>query len=468
MKILDTNSQANKKHENKSLLLSSLTESYMKTFNKENALAKESFLISESNKNNKISIQLLSSKNNPNSPVGIIYNLLNMRDIMTYYFNKHINEKYPNLLSQNLDFAQIKYAFFVRTESNYREKIRQPVVQPFRQYHLEAANKAMDMKNSSIETRETDDYYIIKVWRYYNDNPIIFVGAAIVQKSKYNFITGEIFASFLLIYSILAVVLLSDFFSSALLEPIKTLSKFINEISLGHLNVKITMKTGDELEDLSDSFNKMSDGLCEREKLKRFVSDKLFSSLEKTDEQKITQSEVTILSSDIRSFTTISEKNSPEDVVSLLNDYFTLMEKSIIKYGGSIEKIVGDAIVAAFYEEKNPDYALQACKAAKEMRESLKNFNNERITKGLFPIENGIGLATGKVMIGFAGQKARRREFLLIGDIIKSSEKLESMTKNGISSKIYIDKQTFEHINRQIEVSKNNLSDDDFYRELIL
>ena len=470
MKLLDSNTQNNKKFENKYLLLSSLVESYLKTYNRENSLAKESFLISGEGltPKDKISIQLVASKNKPNSPCAITYNFMNMRDIMTLRLNQHINQNYQKLLSQNLDFAQIKYAIFDRTDSTYREKIRQPVVQPFRQYHLEAVNKAINMKNSSIETRETDDYYIIKVWRYYNDNPIIFVGAAIIPKSKYSFVTGEIFALFLLIYSIFAVILLSDFFSSALLEPIKTLSKFINEISLGHLNVKINMKTGDELEDLSNSFNKMSDGLCEREKLKRFVSDKLFSSLEKTNEQKITQSKVTILSSDIRSFTTISEKNNPEDVVSLLNDYFTLMEKSIVKYGGSIEKIVGDAIVAAFYEEKSQDYALQACKAAKEMRESLKLFNNDRISKGLFPIENGIGLATGEVMIGFAGQKARRREFLLIGDIIKSSEKLESMTKNGISSKIYIDKQTYENVNKHIEVSVDNLADDYFYRELIL
>ena len=95
----------------------------------------------------------------------------------------------------------------------------------------------------------------------------------------------------------------------------------------------------------------MTQGLLQREKMKRFVSDKLFESIE-SDEKSLDKAtslqEIAVLSCDIRSFTTISEKYSPEEVVRLLNDYLTEMEKSINTYGGSIEKIVGDAIISSF------------------------------------------------------------------------------------------------------------------------
>ena len=331
---------------------------------------------------------------------------------------------------------------------------------------LDSVKKALENQNSGSELNETEDYYYIKVWKYYNDNPVVFVAAAIIQKSQLTILDSNLLAVIFLIYSIFAVILLSDFFSGALLEPIRTLSKFVKEIGSGHLNVNIDMKTGDEMQDLSESFNKMSFGLCERENLKRFVSDKLYSSIEKSDENTVSKARVSILISDIRDFTTISENNKPEEVVNLLNDYFTLMEKSIVKYGGSIEKIIGDAISAAFYEDKNSEYIENACKAAIEMRENLKIFNSERKENNLFPIENGIGISTGEVIIGFAGEKARRREFVLFGDIIKYAEKLESMTKYGVSSRIYIDEETFNAVKYKFDFCDNKNNEDIFYREL--
>ncbi len=470
MHLLDNNTSENQNNSNQNLKYSSITEVYFENHNSHNILAKEGYLIqSESlTLKDKIVYQLLTPEKNPNLPRALVYSFLNMRDIMAYRFNTLLLENYNNLLEQNLENAQVKYALFERNASEFREKIHQPDVYPFKNLQLEAVRKAIGKERSGSEIKEDDNYYYLINWRYYRDNPSIIVSAALITKTKMIFINGKIITLFLLFYSIIAVVFLSDFFSGALLEPINSFSKFLNYISIGHLNVKINMNSGDEMEELSDSFNKMSVGLCEREKLKRFVSDKLFTSLENPTDKKITRAKVTVLSSDIRSFTTISEKNSPEAVVSLLNDYFTLMEKSIIKYGGSIEKIVGDAISAAFYEEKNKDYVLNACKAALEMREQLSNFNKERISKGLFSIENGIGLATGEVMIGFAGKKARRREFLLIGDILKTAENLESMTKKAISSKVFIDEPTYECVKNKIELCSENKESEIFYRELKL
>ncbi len=467
MQLLDLSTKKNKNNQNQNILLSTYSDALFKIYNSQNILAKESHLIPTAERlKDKVSYQLISSEKSPNTPKLLAFNFIDFPSVMKEKLNRSITQKYPELLSQEVGLSQIKYAIFERSESDYSEPIKQAKIYPFRQLQLDCAKKAIIKKSSGSEIESDKDNYYLKIWRYYNDNPLLFTAAAIIPKSQITIITGKIIALILMVYGLFVVALLSDFFSNALLEPIRTLTKFVKEIGLGHFNVKVNMKTGDEMEELGDSFNRMSEGLCEREKLKRFVSDKLYSSIANSNEQKITKAKVTILSSDIRSFTTISEKNSPEEVVTLLNDYFTLMEKSITKYGGSIEKIVGDAISAAFYEEKNKNYSINACKAALEMRESLKKFNQERLSKGLFTIENGVGLASGEVMIGFAGKNARRKEFLLIGEILKAAEKLESMTKAGISSKVYIDEQTFESIKGTIEVCPAHSMDEIFYREL--
>ena len=333
---------------------------------------------------------------------------------------------------------------------------------------LENAKNALRKRNSGFEITENQDFYYINAWQFFNDNRLVLTAAAIAPKRNNLLITGNIIAIILAIYAFFAVALLSELLTGALLSPIKSLSNFVNKIKDGNLNVKTIINSGDELQELGDSFNTMSEGLCEREKLKRFVSDKLYSSLEQNQNQQNQKARVTVLSSDIRSFTTISQVNEPEAVVNLLNDYFTLMEQAITQYGGSIEKIIGDAIFAAFYEEQNTEFSLNACKAALEMRKSLKKFNEEREEKGLFTIENGVGLATGDIIIGFAGQQARRKEFLLIGDVLKNAENLESMTKQAESSKVFIDKATFENIKGKIQVCESKPQQEIFYRELKL
>ncbi len=468
MGLLGKNTEESHKFENHNVSVQNNLSSFLKTYNKNNELAKESHLIpcDTLTPKDKIVYQLLASKDKPDSPEALAFNYTNMKDIMATRVNFVLNNKYKELLSQDNSFAQVKYAVFERDDSGFREIIPQNKSYPYREMQIDSVNKAIGIKNSGSDIYETSQNYYIKTWRYYSDNPLIFVAAAIVPKTQIRIINSSLLFFILLIYSMFATILLSDFFAGAIYEPIKALSSFVNEIRLGQINIKVEMKTGDEMQQLADSFNKMSEGLCEREKLKRFVSDKLFSSIEDSDNKKITKAKVTMLSSDIRGFTTISEKNKPEEVVSLLNDYFTLMEKSIIKFGGSIEKIIGDEISAAFYEDKSKDYVINACKAALEMRKNLESFNKERIAKGLFAIENGIGLATGEVMIGFAGEKSRRREFLLIGEIIKSAKNIESMTKNAVSSRIFIDEQTYVVVKNHMDFCEDDSNHDPFYKEL--
>lgn len=257
----------------------------------------------------------------------------------------------------------------------------------------------------------------------------------------------------LLLYAILAVILISDVLADIFLAPVNAMLSFVNRLAQNDLGAKIEIKSGDEFEELGNSFNQMSEGLRQREKMRRFVSDRLFSSIESDgDKTRPTKTCLSVLSSDIRSFTTLSEQYPPEDIVSLLNDYFTSMEEAISQHSGSIEKIVGDAITAAFYPAPHlPEPAIRACRAALAMRQHLQLFNQLRAKENKFTIETGIGIASGEAVMGFAAGQARKREFVLIGEVMHRAEDLEAQTKHGKTSRIFIDSASAELSDMRVE-----------------
>ena len=165
--------------------------------------------------------------------------------------------------------------------------------------------------------------------------------------------------------------------------------------------------------------------------LDRRVVDDLISSGELSREQKPQSREVTVLFSDIRDFTRISESRSPEAVVELLNRYFTRQVEVIFKHGGTLDKFIGDAIMAFWNAPSTQvDHADRALMAALDMLEVLKSFRCElaEIDPSLNDFDIGIGIHSGPAVVGFLGSDSRI-EYTVIGDSVNLGSRIEGATK---------------------------------------
>lgn len=137
--------------------------------------------------------------------------------------------------------------------------------------------------------------------------------------------------------------------------------------------------------------------------------------------------EMTILFSDIRGFTALSESMPPDRLVEVLNDYFTRMTRCIEHFGGVVDKFNGDAIMALFPDSDRQTACCQALQASLLMRAELDFFNLEQEESGV-QIECGIGLHAGPVVSGLIGSP-QKRSYTVIGDTVNTASRLEGMTR---------------------------------------
>ncbi|NOT46486.1 MAG: GAF domain-containing protein, partial [Acidobacteria bacterium] len=141
--------------------------------------------------------------------------------------------------------------------------------------------------------------------------------------------------------------------------------------------------------------------------------------------------QVTVLFADIRGFTALSEKEKPEKVVGLLNRYFSVMTDIIFEHGGTLDKYIGDGLMAIFgAPTAGEEDALNAVKAAVTMQKRLAQLNTELNAEGYVNVSIGIGLHTGEATIGYIGSN-KRSEYTAIGDTVNLASRLESNAAGG-------------------------------------
>ena len=186
----------------------------------------------------------------------------------------------------------------------------------------------------------------------------------------------------------------------------------------------------------------------------RFISPEMAGQiLESQDIESLNKrAELSILFADIRGFTTLAERLSPEDLVALLNPYLNLMSEVIHKYGGTVDKFEGDAILA-FFGEPVPyfDHARRAVQAALEMRTALENLTHSWKSENMVAerFEMGIGINTGEVFVGLIGAE-QRVNYTVIGDNVNLVARLQDQTKE-LDWPILISASTYEQIKDEFD-----------------
>ena len=225
-------------------------------------------------------------------------------------------------------------------------------------------------------------------------------------------------------------VLISLALARFLTKPIIMLAEGMKNVSRGDVSMQINVRYKDEIGKLTIIFNQMILSLREKFHMEKYLSDSTVRSIRKHrdlanlklgGEKKY----VTALFSDIRGFTAMSEKMTPEDVVTHLNLYLNLQYKVIHQWGGVVDKFVGDEVMAIFEGEE-----IKAIRAAVEIQRYCDALNVARAAAGEKQIHIGIGLNNGNVIMGNIGSEDHM-DYTVIGDAINIAARLCSVARGG-------------------------------------
>ena len=263
-----------------------------------------------------------------------------------------------------------------------------------------------------------------------------------LNKQFYNVLYSVIGVGF--IFTIIALL-----FSRSFIKPIHALMLAANRVREGNYDegeIKITSE--DEFGTLMRNFNLMVAGVRERERERdifgRVVSPEVREKLLMGDVKLGGENRhVSVIFSDIRGFSTMSEKMDPDEVVEFLNEYLTEMTEAVQEWGGYVNNFIGDAIVVIFgAPDSQQEMEFNAVSAALEMRKRLALMNLRRKQRGDSAVMCGIGISTGEVVAGQVGS-LERFLYTVIGDAVNVAARLETLTKEYPEYNILINDKTY-------------------------
>jgi adenylate cyclase len=189
--------------------------------------------------------------------------------------------------------------------------------------------------------------------------------------------------------------------------------------------VALLSKTSEDLEKSSELIQKMFGRYLSTEVMHSLLDDP--SALELGGERR----KVTIMMTDLRGFTALSERFNPEQVVQLLNTYFEIMVDVVLQYQGTINEIIGDSLLVIFGAPKEmPDRAKRAIACAIEMQNAMARVNEQNRGEGLPELEMGIGLNETEVIVGNIGS-SKRSKYAVVGSGVNMTSRIESYTVGG-------------------------------------
>ena len=253
--------------------------------------------------------------------------------------------------------------------------------------------------------------------------------------------------------------------SGSLIGPVQIMEGRMRQIALGNFSERVELPNRDELGAFATNLNQMNDDLKKlyqerdlyirflRQTFGRYLSDDVVNSLLDSPtglELGGVKRKVTLLMSDLRGFTTLSEHLQPEQVVTLLNRYLGIMADIILKYQGTIDEFIGDAIFVIFGAPvQRDDDAQRAVACATEMQLAMERINAHNHRDGLPGIAMGIGINTGEVVVGNIGSD-KRAKYGVVGRHVNLTSRIESCT---VGSQILISEATYEEVGSLVTIS---------------
>lgn len=234
-----------------------------------------------------------------------------------------------------------------------------------------------------------------------------------------------------------AAVMIGRIVARSIIDPLRRIDEAVKAIRLGDFDKTTNVERNDEIGELAGAVDEMAAGLRHRERLKRtlrryvgrVIGDRLIS--DDTSIARPQRTRGTILFCDVRGFTTLSESMPPENVVEILNEHFARMEPIVDRWGGVVDKFIGDGMLAVWdIPERVGTYdgiagERLACEAAIDMLEALEELNGILAERELPTLVLGIGINSGVVVAGPIGS-AEREEYTVIGNTVNTAQRAES------------------------------------------
>ena len=269
-------------------------------------------------------------------------------------------------------------------------------------------------------------------------------------------VTGAVVKIGLIILTVLFVgIIVSIMLVNFMVRPIGFLVKGVRAIGEGNYDVEIKSKSNDELGLLTDIFNDTAKSLKEKELLKgafsRYVSSEVMNEV-LNDPTKLSlhgkRVRATMLFTDIRGFTAMSETMQPEEVVAVINEYLTVQTDKVFKWKGVLDKFVGDCVMAVYgVPMPKDDDSYRAVRTAMDIRESVDKLNVIRKRVGQITVGLGIGVNTGDVVSGNMGSP-QKMDYTVIGDNVNLAARLEA---NAPAGRVYVSESTYLETKDRIE-----------------
>ena len=267
-----------------------------------------------------------------------------------------------------------------------------------------------------------------------------------VAASKRAYLTSQWLVAGFVLAGVGAALLLGHAISGSLTGPVKRMDIQLRQIASGDFSQRVEVANRDEMGDLAANLNRMSEELGRlyealevrnrfiREAFGRYLSDDIVESILESPEGLKRGGEkrnVTIMLTDLRGFTAITETSEPEQVVRMLNGYLEVMFDVIERFNGTISDIVGDSLVVLFGAPRDlPDRAQWAVACAIAMQNAMARVNRDNRAAGLPDIEMGIGLHDDAVIVGNIGS-SKRLQYSVVGSGVNMASRIESCSVGG-------------------------------------